>query len=137
MNTAAQFFKTLIRICGGAALILGLAFWLGYGWSFTRLHMDLGMTVVVSLWVLAGLGWRNGAPAGLVAFAAAWGVLTWFVGFNQLTLLPGSLHWVVAVVHLLLGVTSIALGIRLAAARSPSSMQSRAQTTDGRQGIAG
>jgi hypothetical protein len=153
MITVTQFFKILIRVCGGAALALGLAFWVGYAWSFTRLHMDLGMAVVVSLWLLAGIGWRNGAHPAFVAFAAAWGVLTWFVGFNQLGLLPGSMHWVIAVVHLFLGVTSVALGSRLATAgsvarahakdlgraesRAPARAESKARSTGGREGVAG
>ena len=53
MNTAAQFLMILIGMCGGGALILGLAFWLGYGRSFTELYIGLGMALFVSLWVLA------------------------------------------------------------------------------------
>jgi hypothetical protein len=113
MNTAAQFFKILIHMCGGGALILGLAFWLG---NSRGLHIGLGIAVVVSLWVLAGIAWKNRARTSLVAFAAGWGALTWVLGVTQRQLLPGSLHWVVAVVHLLFGAIAIAVGSRLASA---------------------
>ncbi len=126
MHTAAQFLKILIRVCGGGALLLGLAFWLGYGRSFTHLHMGLGLALVVSLWVLAAVAWRNGVRTSMVAFAAVWGALTWVLGVTQGQLLSGSLHWVVAVVHLVLGVIAIAVGSTLASAVGSRSIQSSA-----------
>jgi hypothetical protein len=114
MSTAARIFEMVLRICGSGALILGLAFWLGYGRSWTQLHIRLGLAIVATLWMLAAMAWRTGAPAGLVAFAAAWGGLTWYLGVTQRQLLPGSLHWIVAVAHLLVGVTAMGLGGRLA-----------------------
>ena len=116
MNLATRFFKNLTLLCGGSALILGLAFWLGHGRAFTQLHMRLGMAVVLSLWALAGIAWRVGVPGSIVAFAAGWGALAWVLGFTQQRWLPGSLHWLVAVVHLLVGLIAIAVGSRLAAA---------------------
>jgi hypothetical protein len=116
MKPAARFFKVLIRICGGGALVLGLAFWLRYTPFFIRLHIGLGIAVVVSLWILAGIAWRNGACRGVAAFAAVWGALIWILGVTQARLLPGSFHWVVAVLHLIVGLTAIALGGRLARA---------------------
>ena len=116
MQMTARFLEALLRLCGTAALILGLAFWLGYGRSFTLLHIRLGIAVVVILWVLAGLAWRAGARLGLVAFAVGWGVLVWQLGVNQGQLLPGAFHWVVAVAHLLVGMIAIGLGERLARA---------------------
>lgn len=121
MNTAARFFMILIHMCGGGALTLGLSFWLGDNRS---LHIGLGMAVVVSLWVLAGIAWRNGARTSIVAFAAGWGALTWLFGVTQGQVLPGSLHWVVAVVHLLFGVIAIAVGSNLASAVGSRSIQS-------------
>ena len=53
MNTAAQFLKILIGMCGGGGLILGLAFWLGYDRSFSELYIGLGMALFLSLWILA------------------------------------------------------------------------------------
>jgi hypothetical protein len=114
MKPAARFLNVLIRICGGGAFALGIAFWLGYSRSFTRLHIWLGIAVVLSLWILAGIAWRSGTHRGVVAFAAVWGALTWILGLTQARLLPGSFHWVVAVLHLIVGLTAIVLGGRLA-----------------------
>lgn len=124
MKAAARFFEVLIRICGGCALILGLALWAGYGRSFIQLHIGLGIAVVVSLWVLTGMAWRSGARISLVAFAAGWAAVTWALGFAQHRMLPGSLHWLVAVAHLLVGMIAIATGSRLAGTMGSRSTQS-------------
>ena len=115
MHTTARLLEGLLRLCGSAALLLGLAFWLGYGRSLTQLHIRLGTTVVVLLWVIAGLAWRAKAGVRLVALAVGWGFLVWFLGMRQGRLLPGSFHWVVEVAHLVVGMIAIALGERLAA----------------------
>ena len=107
-------------------MVLGVALWQCNTRPFTRLHIGLGIAVVVSLWILAGIAWRNGARRGVVAFAAVWGALTWILGFTQARLLPGSFHWVVAVLHLIVGLTAIALGGRLARTVGTRSIQSKA-----------
>src|SRR5262245_7252792 len=116
MNTPARLFNILIRVCGAGALVLGFAFWLGYARSLTQLHMLRGIGVVRALCGLAASAWRSSARGGLVAFAAAWGLLTWMLGVTQMRILPGSLHWIVQVVHLGVGMVAIALGNRLAKA---------------------
>jgi hypothetical protein len=116
MNTPARLFNVLIRVCGAGALALGLAFWLGYATSLTQLHIGFGIGLVVSLWALAVIAWRNTARSGLVAFAAAWGLVTWIFGVTQIRILPGPFHWIVQVVHLAVAVVAIALGDRLAKA---------------------
>ena len=115
MRKTARLLEALLRLCGSAALLLGLAFWLGYGRSLTWLHIRLGTAVVVLLVAIAGLAWRA-AGVRLVALAVGWGVLVWFLGMRQGRTLPGSFHWVVEVAHLVVGIGAIALGERLAAA---------------------
>lgn len=116
MNTLTLSFNILIRVCGAGALALGLAFWLGYARSLTQLHIGFGIGLVVSLWALAGIAWRNRAGSGLVAFAAAWGLVIWVLGVTQIQILPGSLHWVVEVAHLAVGVIAMYLGGQLSSA---------------------
>lgn len=114
MHKTARLLEGLLRLCGTAALLLGIAFWLGYGRSLTWLHIRLGTAVVVLLLVIAGLAWRA-AGVRLVALAVGWGILVWFLGMRQGRILPGSFHWVVEVAHLVVGIVAIALGSRLAA----------------------
>jgi hypothetical protein len=118
MNSAAHLLNVFIRVVGAAALVLGLAFWLGYGRSFTRLHMGLGAGLVIAMWALAGIVWRNAGRPALAAFAGAWGAVTLAFGITHGGLLPGPWHWVVAVVHLASGALTIVIGRTLAKAMS-------------------
>jgi hypothetical protein len=110
MNTSARVLNILIRICGVGALALGIAFWFGYAGSFIQLHISLGIVLVVSLWALAGIAWRNGVRRDLISFAGAWGIVSWVLGVTPGQILPGGSHWVVEVGHLAVGAIAIAIG---------------------------
>jgi hypothetical protein len=118
MNVAVRVLDILIRAFGAAALVLGLAFWLGYARSLTQLHIGLGIGVVLCLWAVAWVAWRNRRRRGLAAFAVACGVINWVFGLTQSTALPGAFHGVVEVAHLGLGVITIGVGVTLATAVS-------------------
>ena len=47
---------------------------------------------------------------GLVALAAVWGLIVPILGVMQTQLLPGGAHWVIEVIHLLVGLVAIGLG---------------------------
>jgi hypothetical protein len=51
---------------------------------------------------------------GLVALAIVWGLVVPILGVHQNQLLPGSLHWVIQGLHLLVGTVAMGLGNRLA-----------------------
>ena len=116
METSTRVLNIMIRVLGGAALALGLAFWLGYARSFTLLHIRFGMGVVLSLWALAAIAWWKTRRHSLALFAAAWGLATLVFGMTQMQLIPGPFHWIVKVAHLGVGVGAIALGAQLAIA---------------------
>jgi thiamine transporter ThiT len=113
MNTikALDYF---IRIAGTAALVLGLAFWTGKLSGLINLHQALGAGVVLCLWALAILAYRKGVTLGLVAGVAVWGLLTVALGVSQTGLLVGEFHWLVQVIHLILGLGAIAMGAVMA-----------------------
>lgn len=114
--TATRLLDLSIRSCAGGAVLLGLALWLGYAWSLRPVHMLLGIGLVVSLWTLAVIAWRRGASPGLVAFAAAWGLVTWAFGMTQTRILPGPSHWIIQLAHLAIGMVAAGLGARIARA---------------------
>ena len=116
MATSARVLSIVIRVCGGAALLLGLAFWLGYARHLTQMHMWLGIGVVLSLWAQAVLAWISHGRDGLAAFAVVWGAFTWALGLTQNVILPGPSHWIVQVVHLTAGVIAVVIGNLLAGA---------------------
>jgi hypothetical protein len=116
MRTATTVAQNIVRVTGVIQIILGLTFWTGNLQSLIPLHMLIGLILVISLWVLAGLGARAGVGAGLVVLAVVWGLIVPVLGVMQTSLLPGSAHWVIQVLHLLVGLGAIGLAERLATA---------------------
>ena len=114
MKTAVSILLWTIRITGVIQIVLGMAFWTNNLYSLLPVHMLVGVILVVALWVLAGLAARMGASLGIVALAVVWGLIMPVLGIMQTPLLPGSAHWVIEVIHLLVGLIAIGLGDRLA-----------------------
>ncbi len=99
-----------------AQLVLGVAFWTGHGWALVPVHMALGVGFVLALWVLAALCARAGAPIGGAVLLMTWGAVVAGLGFTQSQLLTGSSHWVIRVIHLLLGLGAMPIAGRLSLA---------------------
>jgi hypothetical protein len=101
--------QMVIRVAWVVQLALGLLFWSGNQLSLIPIHMLLGLGIVIGLWTQAVLGARAKAGAGLVAAAAVWGLVVPVFGVLQSGLLPGDLHWIIQVAHLLVGTVAIVL----------------------------
>lgn len=114
MRLATTVVQWLVRAGGLVQLVLGALFWTENQLQLVPVHMTIGMVVVLGLWVMAGLAAFARVDLRLVALAAVWGVLTIWLGMNQTTLLVGDLHWLIRVVHLLVGVLAIAQSETLA-----------------------
>ena len=114
MRSTITALQMGIRVVGVVQLALGLIFWTGNALGLVDLHQLIGILLVLGLWTQAALAHRAGVPASLVAGAAVWGLLVPIVGLAQRDLLPGSAHWVIQVIHLLLGVGLLATAERLA-----------------------
>lgn len=114
MKTTATVLQILVRIIGTILIILGVVFWTGNATTLIPLHMLLGITLVLLLWALAILGAVAGVNLGLVAVALIWGLIVPILGLTQERLLPGSMHWIIQVVHLLVGLGAIGLADNLA-----------------------
>src|SRR5262245_29992683 len=115
MRQIATAAQPLVGLIGLVMIVLGLLFWSGNMLALVPVHMLLGLLLVVLLWSLAIMGARAHVPAGLVALAIAWGFVVPGLGLLQGELLPGDSHWVVQVLHLLVGMIGIGLAERLAA----------------------
>ena len=115
MKNSTTIAQMTIRISGVILIILGILFWTGRALGLISLHMLLGVILVLALWVLAFIAARAGVGAGMVSFAVVWGIIVLFLGVRQTQLLPGSAHWVIQVLHLLVGLAAMGLGDRLAA----------------------
>ena len=114
MRSTVTAIQMGIRAVGVVQLLLGLAFWTGNALGLVDLHQLLGILLVLGLWTQAAMAHRAGVPGRLVAVAAVYGLLVTVVGLTQRELLPGSAHWVIQVVHLLLGIGLIGLAENLA-----------------------
>ena len=115
MKTSTTVAQMTIRISGVILIILGILFWTGRALGLVSLHMLLGLILVLALWALAFIGARAGVGAGAVSLAIAWGIITIFLGIAQTRILPGSAHWVIQLLHLLVGLAAMGIGDRLAA----------------------
>ncbi len=105
--------RTMIA-CGALLLVLGLIVWTGNGDALVPVHVALGVVLVVSLWRISWIAARAAVPSRTVALAAGWGALVVLLGLAQEELVPGTWHWTVQVVHVLVSMGSIAWGRRLA-----------------------
>lgn len=114
MKRTATIVQALMGVCGIAQIAMGILFWTGNALDFVNLHMFLGLAIVLLLWTLAALGLRAGVPVGLAGLAFVWGLIVPALGMTQAQILPGSLHWLVQVAHLLLGLVALGLGDTLA-----------------------
>jgi len=108
MRTAATVAQWLVRITGLIQIVLGLLFWTGNLLTLLPVHIVSGLLLVVGLWILALIGARSGVAPGLVVLAFLWGLLVVVLGLTQGQILTGDAHWVIQVLHLLVGVSAIA-----------------------------
>jgi hypothetical protein len=110
MRATLTIAQMLVRITGVLQLILGLLIWPEGILSLISIHMLLGLVFVVSLWVLAAVSTRAGIPIGMAAGVAVGGLVVLVLGMTQTSLLPGSSHWVIQVLHLLIGMAAVGSG---------------------------
>ena len=117
--------KLLMGMRVGAALqlLVGVALWTGHWSSLVNVHMLVGVLFVLLLWTIAGIALSHRQSVGLAAFALVWGLLVAGIGMMQRGLLPGDLHWVVRVMHLVIGLAAMPIAERLAGSPVPRTLQ--------------
>jgi len=100
-----------LTLAGLLALISGLLFWTGRTLNLISMHMLLGFLAVGALWVIAiGQALAKGGSWILAAGALIVGAAAIVVGMRQATLMVGEFHWVIELLHLVLGVLTIGIG---------------------------
>ena len=95
-------------------IVLGGFIWTGNADSLIRMHIANGVMLVVSLLALAILAAFARVNPALVALAIVWVLVVLILGLTQERLLPGSAHWVIQVVHVLVGLAAIGQAENLA-----------------------
>jgi hypothetical protein len=116
MKPLINTLDIFVRADGAILIILGLLFWTDNADPLIPVHMLLGIALVLALWILAAVAAMAGVNRWLVALAFVWGLITPALGLTQTRLLPFNGHWIIQVLHLLVGLTAIALAALLARA---------------------
>jgi hypothetical protein len=111
---AVRITSMVLRVAVLLTLILGLLFWFDIAKSLVALHMLLGIIVVLCLWVLGGfiVATKGGVGIGIGAFVL--GLIVFLFGLTQRGILVGNLHWLIQVIHLLLGLAAAGMGEMIA-----------------------
>ena len=108
MQRTATAAQIAVRATFVVQILLGLAFWTRNLGGLVPVHIASGVILVLGLWVLAALGARSGAPLGQVIVAAVWGAVVVVFGLSHDSILAGGWHWVIQVIHLLVGLAALA-----------------------------
>jgi len=109
MRATAAISLWIVRVAGTLQLLLGALFWTGHAYSFLPLHIVSGVVIVLTLWIVAVLALVVRTRRGLAVFGFLWGLALPAFGMVQATVLVGSMHWIVRVLHLLMGLAAMAL----------------------------
>ena len=112
-----------MRIAMALEVIVGIALWTGHWYSLVNVHMAVGVLYVLMLWGVAGIAVAQHRLVGLAAFAFLWGVVIAAFGMTQQGILPGDLHWIIRVMHLVIGIAAMPIAERLAAGATRTSLQ--------------
>lgn len=110
MRTTATVAQWLVRVTGLIQIVLGVLFWTGNQLTLRPVHILVGIILVLSLWTLAFVSARAGVQPAFAAVAFFWGLLVLVFGLTQTRLLTGDAHWLIQVLHLLVGLTAIGQG---------------------------
>lgn len=114
MKRSIMILQILVRVSGFIQIVLGLLFWTGNALGLIPVHIFFGSVLVLSLWTLAIMAARAGVQPGLVALALVWGLITPILGLTQGQLLVNSSHWIIQVLHLLVGIGAMGQAENLA-----------------------
>jgi hypothetical protein len=103
--------SVVLSFAGLLALVLGLLLWANPGSSLIQMHMLLGLLAVGALWVIAiGQAFSKGGSWLIAVSALVIGATMIVIGLNQSALMLGPFHWVIQLIHLVLGLLVIGMG---------------------------
>lgn len=109
MRATAGISLWIVRVAGTLQLVLGALFWTGHAYTYVPLHIANGVVIVLTLWTVAVLALVARTRRGLAVFGLLWGLALPAFGLRQAAVLIGPLHWIVRVIHLLMGLAAMAL----------------------------
>jgi hypothetical protein len=104
----ARILQIIVGIAGLCALVLGLFIWIA-NIDLTDIHMLFGLLVTLGLLVMSIIALTASRQRiwGLVGIVYA--VILLIFGEAQSNILVGNLHWLIQVLHTLIGIGAIVL----------------------------
>jgi hypothetical protein len=103
--------SVVLSFAGLLALILGLLVWTTNAPNLIQMHMLLGLLAVGALWFIGiGQAFSKGGSWLIAACALVVGAAMIIIGLTQSALMLGASHWVIQIVHLVLGLLVIGMG---------------------------
>ncbi len=114
MGSITRIARMSVRGLGALLIVLGLLFWSGNALGLVNVHMLLGLLFVIALWTLCGVAIKSHVSGGFVAFGVIWGLIILGLGMAQTTMMVGSAHWVIRLLHLLVGLAGMGIGESMA-----------------------
>ena len=103
--------SAVLSLAGLLALILGLLYWTGTALYLLQMHMLLGFLAVGALWVIGiGQAFSKAGNWVIAACALVVGAVTIVISVIQSSLMVGEFHWVIQIIHLVLGLLTIGMG---------------------------
>ena len=112
--SVSRILLMLMRIEAGLQVVVGLGLWTGHWYQLVGMHRAVGMTYVFLLWAIALIALAQRRSIKLALFAIVWGLVIAALGFTQQRLLIGDLHWIVRLVHLVIGLAAMPVAEKLA-----------------------
>jgi hypothetical protein len=115
VTTFSRAVLGVMRLTITIQIIVGITLWIGVWYaSLVGVHQIVGMIFVLALWVLSVAALVQRRAVGLALFGLLWGAVVVAFGLNQQRIMPGDLHWVIRVLHLLVGLAAMPIAERLA-----------------------
>lgn len=107
----ARIAIMVLRVAVLFNLITGIIFWTGNADPLQIVHIIVGIIAVLSLWTLGIVQGLRGGSFGLALGTFVVGFLLVLVGlFQKNWLTDPANHWIIQVIHLILGLAAIGLG---------------------------
>lgn len=109
MRSLVTALRMLLRLLVALLIILGIMLWTGHA-AMTTIHIQLGFALTLTLLILVVIGAVRRVAFVPLLLGLVWVALLPVLGFAQRTMMIGSSHWIVRVLHLLVGIAAVGLG---------------------------
>jgi hypothetical protein len=110
MRATTAILQWIVRIVGIVQIVTGLLFWIGRAINLVPLHMMTGLILTIAILILTIFAGITGAQRGMIVAAVLLVIALPALGMTQTELLIGPWHWVIRVLHLLIGLAALRLG---------------------------